>query len=433
MTASVGIPAPAPLDGRPRRGYASAMARAHLPSLADLPDAEVDNRRVFVRVDFNVPLTPAGQVRDDSRIRASLPTLRALLDRGARLVVASHLGRPKGKRVPALSMEPVAARLAELLEIEVRLPDEVVGDGARKLVLDSRPGECVMLENLRFEPGETANDPAFAAALASLTDTYVDDAFGACHRAHASVVALPRLVHHRAAGLLLEREVAALSRLVDDPARPFVAVVGGAKVSGKASVLLALTERLRAGDAIVVGGAMANTFLLAAGHDMGASLVEPDQVGTCRRIRDKAAARDVALLLPTDLVVADDTAAASGTVCTVGQDAIGPRARALDVGPRTVERFAARIRQAATVFWNGPMGLFENPAFAAGTHGVARAVAECPGFTVVGGGDSLAAVAATGLGARIDHLSTGGGASLAFVEGADLPGLTALTDPERAP
>ncbi len=408
------------------------MAHAQLPSLADLPDAEVDNRRVFVRVDFNVPLTPAGQVRDDTRIRASLPTLRALLDRGARLVVASHLGRPKGKVVPALSMEPAAARLAELLEVEVRLPDEVVGDGVRKLVQDTRPGQCVMLENLRFEPGETANDPAFAAALAELTDTYVNDAFGACHRAHASVVGLPRLVPHRAAGALLQREVEALTRLVDDPARPFVAIVGGAKVSGKAGVLLALTERLRGGDAVIVGGAMANTFLLAEGHDLGASLVERDQVGTCRRIRDKAAARDVALLLPTDLVVAPDTAADAGQIRVLGEDTLAPKELALDIGPRSVERFGARIRGAATVFWNGPMGLFENPAFAAGTRGVAEAVAACPGFAVVGGGDSLAAVAATGLGERIDHLSTGGGASLAFVEGDTLPGLAALTETEHA-
>jgi phosphoglycerate kinase len=389
-------------------------------------DLDVDNRRVFVRVDFNVPLTPAGEVRDDTRIRAALPTLQNLRERGARLVVASHLGRPRGKVVPALSMEPVAARLAQLLDTEVRLPDEVVGDGVTKLVADTRPGQLVLLENLRFHPGETRNDPDLATALAGLCDAYVNDAFGACHRAHASVVGLPARVADRAAGLLLARELEALADLVDAPQHPFVAVVGGAKVSDKLGVLLALTERLKAGDAILVGGAMANTFLAAAGRSMGSSLMEKDRFADCKRVVDKAAARDVSLLLPTDLLVAEKLDATSARPVTLETDSLASTDRALDIGPRTVELFSGRVAAAAMVFWNGPMGLFENATFAEGTRGLARAVAACPGQTVVGGGDSLAAIADAGLGDQIGHLSTGGGASLELVEGRELPGVVAL-------
>lgn len=403
------------------------MTAAHdaLPTLEDL---DVDNRRVFVRVDFNVPLTSDGKVRDDTRIVETLPTLRALRDRGARLVVASHLGRPKGKPKPEYSMEPVGARLAELLDCDVSLPDEVVGDGVTKLVADTRAGQVVLLQNLRFHPGEETNDPQFAQALARLCDAYVNDAFGASHRAHASVVGLPRLVRERAAGLLMQRELQALSRLVERPERPFVAIVGGAKVSDKLGVLMAVIDRLTAADSVIIGGAMANTFLAASGVPMGASLQEKDRYGDCRTVIEKAAARDVAVLLPVDVRVGRDPKDTTARVHRIADGALAEDDLALDVGPETVERCSKVIASAKMVFWNGPMGLFENPAFADGTLAVARAVAESPGFTVVGGGDSVAALAQSGVSERIDHVSTGGGASLEFIEGRILPGVAALEE-----
>ncbi len=399
------------------------MAALSLPSHRDL---DVDNRRVFVRVDFNVPLDDDGVVRDDSRIVASLPTLKNLIERGAKLIIASHLGRPKGGFDPKYAMEPVAERLAELLATEVQLPaDEVVGDAAIKLVGDLRPGKIVLLQNLRFEPGETKNDPKFSQSLAALCDAYVNDAFGASHRAHASVVGLPKLVRAHAAGDLLLAEIAALSRLRDAPSRPFVAVVGGAKVSDKLSVVISLVERLQAGDTLVIGGAMANTFLAAAGAGLGASLQEADRYMDCRTVLDKARARRVQVILPTDLRVGQGVDAT--TARTMGAS-VGLNANdmALDIGPDTAERIASVIRSAQMVLWNGPMGLFENPVFAQGTMTVARALAECAGFTVVGGGDSVAAIHEAGVAAHIGHVSTGGGASLEFLEGQVLPGVAAL-------
>jgi phosphoglycerate kinase len=397
---------------------------------ATLDDLDVDNRRVLVRVDFNVPLTKGKDgkpaVRDDTRIRETLPTLRTLRERGAKLVVCSHLGRPEGRGFEAeYSMEPVGVRLAELLGIDVKLADEVVGDGVTKLVADTRAGEVVMLENLRFEPGETKNDAKLSAALAALCDAYVNDAFGACHRAHASVVGVPKLVGDKAAGRLLEAELRALSRLVEAPARPFVAIVGGAKVSDKLGVLVALVERLVAGDTLIIGGAMANTFLAAQAHKLGASLMEADRFKDAERVMVKASARDVAVVLPTDLRVATSLDAREARMVSVAYD-LAPDERALDIGPGTERRCAEVIARAAMVLWNGPMGLFENPTFAQGTLAVARAVAECPGFTVVGGGDSVAAVQQAGVADRIDHVSTGGGASLEFIEGKTLPGVAAL-------
>lgn len=391
-----------------------------------LSDLDVDNRRVFVRVDFNVPLTKDGQVRDDTRIRAALPTLEDLRRRGARLVLASHLGRPKGVD-PKLSMEPVGARLAELLDTDVRLPDEVVGDAATKLVAETRAAEIVLLQNLRWDPGEKKNDAKFAAALAELADAYVNDAFGACHRAHASVVGVPARLSEKAAGLLLEKELAALSKLVRAPQSPFVAIVGGAKVSDKLGVLVAIVDRLAAGDAIVIGGAMANTFLAAAGNALGASLQEPDRYADCKMVLDKAAARDVQVVLPTDVVVGEGVDAKAGRVVRVGS-ALQPTEMALDIGPDTVARASAVVGRGKTIFWNGPMGLFENQAFAAGTLAIAKAVAEADGYTVVGGGDSVAALRSSGLAEKIDHVSTGGGASLEYIEGKTLPGVAALED-----
>ncbi|MEZ4426228.1 MAG: phosphoglycerate kinase [Nannocystaceae bacterium] len=397
------------------------------PALPRLEALDVDNRRVFVRVDFNVPITKSGLVRDDTRIRAALPTLRLLRDRDAKLILASHLGRPKGPD-PRLSLEPVAARLAELLDTEVRLPDEVVGDGVRKLVLDTRAGQVILLENLRFHPGETKNDPAFAAALAALADIYVNDAFGASHRAHASVVGVPGLLHERAPGLLLRAEIEALRRVVHDPERPFAAIVGGAKVSDKLPVLHALVDRLVAGDRLLIGGAMANTFLAASGMAIGASLHEPDQFSACVNLLARARARDVRIQLPVDVRVGASVQADHARVVPAGPEAHGlaDNELALDIGPHTAAAFARAIADARTVFWNGPMGLFENPAFAEGTLDLARAVAECPGFTVVGGGDSVAAVQESGVAEHINHISTGGGAALEMIEGKILPGVAAL-------
>jgi len=394
----------------------------HLPALDDL---DVENRRVFVRVDFNVPLKGA-EVRDDSRIRATLPTLQRLRDRGARLILASHLGRPDGAPDPKYSMEPVGARLAELLNCEVRLPDEVVGDGVTKLVLDTRAQQIVLLENLRFHPGETRNDPAFAQALASLCEAYVNDAFGASHRVHASVVGVPRLVNARAAGLLLAAETHALGRVVHSPAHPFVMIIGGAKVSDKLPVLIATLDRLKAGDSILIGGAMANTFLAARGLELGASLHEADRLADCRSLLTRAEARGIRVVLPSDLRLGRGLKASAARVIRVDDGGIADDEMALDIGPDTELRFASAIRGAKMVFWNGPMGLFENAPFAEGTLALARAVADCAGFTVVGGGDSVAAIQSSGVADRIDHISTGGGASLEMIEGKTLPGVEVL-------
>ncbi len=394
---------------------------ALLDGITTVDQLDVASRRVFVRVDFNVPLTPDGKVSDDTRVREALPTIKHLVAAGARVILASHLGRPKKGADPKFSLAPAGERLAELLGQEIVLTDDCVGDGARKVVHDLRDGRVALLENLRFHKEEEANDAGFARELAALTDVYVNDAFGAAHRAHASVDALPKLVGLRAAGFLLRKELNALGRLVDGPERPYVAVLGGAKVSDKIAVIEALLSKV---DALIVGGAMANTFLAAQGRAMGKSLVEGDKLATARDVLARATEKKVAVLLPTDLVVADGLDAPAGDV--VGVDGVGASQMALDIGPATVAAFRERLLRAKTVFWNGPMGLFEKAPFSAGTLGVARAIADGAGFSVVGGGDSVAAVQQADLGSRFTHVSTGGGASLELIEGRALPGVEAL-------
>jgi phosphoglycerate kinase len=387
-----------------------------------LDDLDVAGRRVFVRVDFNVPIED-GRITDDTRIQASLPTIRHLIDRGATIVLASHLGRPRGRPSPDYSLRPVADRLSELLGRPVRFAGDCVGEPAREAVEAAGPGGVVLLENLRFHAEEEKNDSAFARALASLADVYVNDAFGSAHRAHASTEAIVHHVKESAAGLLMAKEVEYLGRVLEQPERPFVAVLGGAKVSDKLEVIENLISKV---DALLIGGAMAYTFLKARGVPVGRSLVEADLLDTARDVEARAKARGLRLELPVDHVVAPALAAdAPAETLDVGDEAIGDR-MGLDIGPKTIATYRDVIGGAKTVVWNGPMGVFEIESFAAGTIAVAKAVAEVHGVTVIGGGDSIAAVAKAGVTDRITHISTGGGASLEFLGGRTLPGVAAL-------
>jgi phosphoglycerate kinase len=391
-------------------------------AIKKIPELDIVGRRLFIRVDFNVPLTADGKVSDDTRIRESLPTIRYAIEKGARVILASHLGRPKGKTDKKYSLEPVAARLAELLGADVTLSDEPVGDGARKVVNDLRAGAVALLENLRFSPAEEANDETFSRALASYADVYVNDAFGTAHRAHASTVGMTKFVADKGMGLLMEREVTFLGKLLGEVERPFVAIIGGAKVSDKIGVLDNLLGRV---NQVLIGGAMANTFLRAKGGKLGRSLVEDDKLALARAFLKKAEESNTDVLLPRDAVAAAGTKSESGRV--VQAMAIPEDLAALDIGPETARGFADTISRAKTVFWNGPMGVFESEPFAAGTLAVARAVAGAVGvLSVVGGGDSVAAIHKSGLADKIIHISTGGGASLEFLEGKKLPGLAAL-------
>ncbi len=387
-----------------------------------IADLDLQGRRVFIRVDFNVPLTPAGGVSDATRIRESLPTINHAIERGARVVLASHLGRPKGRASPDLSLLPVAAYLAEALGRDVVLADEPAGDGAKKVVNDLRDGGVAMLENLRFSPGEEGNDETFARELATYADVYVNDAFGTAHRAHASTAGMVKYVASKGMGFLLEREVKMLGKLVGEVERPFVAVLGGAQVADKIGLLESLLGRA---DVVCLGGAMANTFLSAQGASLGDSLVETSKLPIARAFLGKAESSGVRIILPRDLVVGQDAKAEAGTAVPATRVPDGQAA--FDIGPESVAEMSSILSRARTVFWNGPMGVFESPAFAAGTLGVAKAIAAVMGgTTVVVGGDSAAAVERAGITRSITHVSTGGGASLEFIEGKKLPGLAAL-------
>ena len=395
--------------------------------MRSIDDLDVSGQRVLVRADLNVPMS-AGEISDDGRIRASVPTLSALADRGARVIVMAHLGRPKGKVVPELGLAPVATRLSELLQRPVHFSAALTGPDVQAAVTALDDGEILLLENVRFDPRETSKDreqrQRLAADLASLADAYVSDGFGVVHREQASVTDVAQLLPN-AAGRLVESESRVFNRLISDPERPYAVVLGGAKVSDKLGVIGNLLSRV---DRILVGGGMCFTFLAAAGHPVGDSLLEADQVETVRQVLADAADRGVEVVLPVDIVVAREFAP-DAEKATVAADAIEAGWMGMDIGPRTIELFAEKLADARTVVWNGPMGVFEMPAFAAGTQAIAEALADTSSFTVIGGGDSAAAIRAFGIADdRYSHVSTGGGASLEFLEGKELPGLAVLED-----
>ena len=401
-------------------------------SKLSIRDLDLTGKRVFIRVDFNVPLSKEGTITDDTRIRETIPTIEYALRRKAKVILAAHLGRPKGKKVDSMSLKPVATRLRMLLD-GVLDPDEnvafapdCVGPVAEEMANNLEPGQTLLLENLRFHAGEEANDPAFAKQLSRLCDVYVNDAFGAAHRAHASTEGITHFVAQSAAGLLMEKELNYLGKAVAEPFRPFVAIIGGAKVSDKIEVINALLDRV---DSLLIGGGMTYTFLNAKGQSTGKSLVEVDKIDVAKAAIAKAEAKGVKFLLPVDHVLADKFAADAKTQLFSGEGPFPAEWMALDIGPATVKLFSDEIAEAATVVWNGPMGVAEFPMFAKGTNAIAKALAKNEdAVTIVGGGDSVAALHNSGVADKITHISTGGGASLEFLEGKVLPGVAALTE-----
>lgn len=392
-----------------------------------LNDLNCRGKKVFCRVDFNVPLDDQRQITDDTRIRAALPTIREILAQGGRLILASHLGRPKGSFKPEYSLAPVAPYLAELLGQSVEMAPDVIGPEVEQLIADLRDGEVVLLENLRFYPGEEQNDPEFSRQLAGLADVYVNDAFGTAHRAHASTEGVALLLQPAAAGYLMEKELKYLGTALANPERPFVAILGGAKVSDKIMVIQALLDKV---DTLIIGGGMAYTFLKAQNYPIGKSLVEADKLDLALELVRRANDGNTRLMLPVDHLVAREFRAdATPQVCD--RESVPEDSMALDIGPETLDNYTQAIKDARTVIWNGPMGVFEFPAFSRGTFGVAEALAESSALSIIGGGDSVAAVNQSGLQDRMTHISTGGGASLEFLEGRTLPGVAALTDKQQ--
>jgi phosphoglycerate kinase len=390
-------------------------------------DCDVKGKRVLARVDFNVPLDSDRVITDDTRIIESLPTVRDIVDRGGRLVLMSHLGRPRGQKNPDLSLAPVAARLAELVKNPLRFAHDCIGEDVKQKVAALKDGEILLLENLRFHVGEEANAAGFAKELASLGDVYVNDAFGTAHRAHASTVGVAEYIQTRAAGFLMEKELKALGEALNKPSRPFVAVLGGAKIAGKIDLIKSLLDRV---DALLVGGGMMYSFFKASGLEVGRSIVDEKYLPMCKELLSKTRPGRGRLLLPVDTIVAqeidDNAPAREVSIADIPEDWIG-----VDIGPKSVDLFKAQIAGAKTVFWNGPMGVFEKPSFAEGTKAVARAIADATdrgAKTIVGGGDSVAAINLMGIANRFTHISTGGGASLEFMEGRALPGIDALCD-----
>lgn len=391
-------------------------------AIKSIRDLDLGGKRVFFRFDFNVPLGGEGAIKDDQRIRRALPTIRYAISQGARSILTSHLGRPKGEVKPELSLRPVAARLQDLLNQEVGFVDDCVGKKVEEAVGALGDGDVLLLENLRFHAGETKNDPQFASRLAALADVYVNDAFGTAHRAHASTVGVAELVKERAAGLLLKEELDNLEKALANPKRPVVAILGGAKVSDKLGVLRHIMDRM---DTILIGGGMANTFLQAEGMDVGSSVVERDLIDTAGEIMEAAKKKNCSILVPVDVVVAREMREGTA-VSVVGAATIPEDHMALDIGPKTIDRFKDSLAGSGTIVWNGPMGVFEIDAFKQGTIELAKAVADSSAFSVVGGGDSVRAVYQAGVADRISYISTGGGAFLEFMEGKTLPGVAAL-------